>query len=140
MRLPSKLQLAAVAIVCFVASKGIASAESNEGHRSSLKAVLTMADGSTRPVTLEGVGCTASMCSRVRARENSSANIWLDQLASATEIQDADSGVQAVFQYKDGSTRAATIENGNRVLYIANGHGKQEKLDLARVSRIEFQP
>ena len=103
-----------------------------------MPAVLTMADGTTKAITLEGVGCAASMCSRVRARENNSDSIWLDGLASIRQIRDANGAVQATFPFKNGIEREGSIAQDNRVLYIWRWFGSPEKLDFARIHRIDF--
>jgi hypothetical protein len=131
-----------VGVVCLVASAGVASITPNDyqGHRSSLRAKVTMADGTARSITIQGVGCTISMCSRVRARDIQADSVWLDGLASVREIShDADGPVKAVLKFRDGAERQASIVAGNRVLYVAGRFGSTEKLDLGRVSRIDFQ-
>ena len=58
-------RIAAIASVCLVGSAGASSitAQDSEGHESSLRATVTMADGTSRAITLQGVGCTAGICS-----------------------------------------------------------------------------
>jgi hypothetical protein len=138
MRLALGLRIVLVAVCCLVGGKGIASVEANAGHKTSLPAVITMADGTTKAITLEGVGCTASMCSRVRARENNSDSIWLDGLTSMRHIRDANGAVQATFTFNNGIEREGSIAQDNRVLYISRWLGNPEKLDLARIHRIDF--
>ena len=43
-------------------------------------ATVTMADGTIRSITLQGVGCRSGMCSRVRARSTNADSMWLDVL------------------------------------------------------------
>ena len=138
MRLALGLRIAVVAAACLVGGKGIASVEANAGHKTSLPVVLTMADGTTKAVTLEGVGCAASMCSRVRARENNSDSIWLDGLTSIRQIHDANGGVQATFAFKNGIEREGSIAQDNRVLYISHWLGNPEKIDFTRIHRMDF--
>ncbi len=137
MRLALGLRIVVVAVVCLVGGKGIASVEANVGHKTSLPAVLTMADRTTRAVTLEGVGCMATMCSRVRARENNSDSIWLDGLTSIRQIHEANGAVQAKFAFKNGIEREGSIMQDNRILYISRRLAA-EKLDLTRIRRIDF--
>jgi len=138
MRLAQGLRIFVVAVACLVGGKGIASVEASAGHKTSLPAVLTMADGTTKAVTLKGVGCAANMCSRVRARENNSGSIWLDGLASIRQIRDANGAVEATFTFKNGIEREGSIAQDNRVLYISRWFGSPEKLDFARIHRIDF--
>jgi hypothetical protein len=81
-------RIAVIAVLCLAGSAGVASITPNdlEGHKSALHARLTLADGTVRVVTLRGVGCPLSMCSRVRARNIDADSIWLDGLASVREI------------------------------------------------------
>jgi hypothetical protein len=98
-----------------------------------------MRDGSTRTVTLQGVGCTASICSRVRARGVTSENVWLDGIDSVRGITgETDGAVTAYFTFKDGTERQASIIHEHRILYIRERFGPIDKLDLASITRIDF--
>lgn len=136
------LKMSVIAGLCFVAL-GVANVEPRglEGHGSSLNAQLTMRDGSIRSVTLQGVGCTSSMCSRVRARSTDANTVWLDGLASVRGIssQGTTSPVSATFTFKDGSERQVSIVADNRVFYVQGHFGFAEKLDLSTVSKIVFE-
>ena len=136
------LRLSVITGLCFAAF-GVASVEPRglEGHRSSLKANVTMQDGSIRSVTLQGVGCASSMCSRVRARSTEADKVWLDGLASVSAIssQDATGPVSATFTFKDGSERQVSILGDNRVLYVQQHFGVTEKLDIGRLNKINFE-
>jgi hypothetical protein len=140
-------RIAAIAVACLVGSSGVASpwlplpaVDNHEGHQSSLRARVTMADGAARVITLQGVGCTESICSRVRAMDLKGDNVWLDGLASIREIShNADGPVRAVFTFKNGTEREASIKPWNRVLYIDGRFGRTEKLDLGRVTKIDFE-
>jgi len=144
------LSIAAIAVVCLVGSTAVAGiitpylplppVDYSEGHRSSLRARVTMADGTARTITLQGVGCTESLCSRVRARDMKAESVWLDGLASVREIShNADGPVKAVFTFKDGSERQTSIIRWHRILYVEGRFGRTEKLDLASVTRIDFE-
>jgi hypothetical protein len=99
-----------------------------------------MADGTARTITLQGVGCTESICSRVRARDMKADGVWLDGLASVREIsREAEGPVRAVFTFKDGVERQASVVPGNRVLYVEGRFGRTEKLDLASLAKIDFE-
>ena len=134
-------RLAAIALVCLVGNAGATriTAHDSEGHLSSLRATVTMTDGTSRVITLQGVGCTAGMCSRVRATDVKTESVWLDGLASVRDISHETKGpIKALFTFKDGSERQASIVAGNRVLYVQGQFGRTEKLDLARLTRIDF--
>jgi hypothetical protein len=134
--------MALIGVLC-VAGAGAAtiaprSLSNLEGHHSSLKATLTMADGTVRAVKLEGVGCPQGMCSRVKAREQAN-SIWLDGLQSVSGISHAAGPVNATFKFKNGTERQASIIAVNRVLYVRRPLGFTEKIDLASVSKIDFE-
>ena len=140
-------RIAAIAVACLAGSGGVASpwlplpaADHHEGHQSSLQARVTMADGAARVITLQGVGCTESICSRVRAMDLKGDSVWLDGLTSIREIShEADGPVRAVFTFKNGTEREASIRPLNRVLYIDGRLGRTEKLDLGWVTKIDFE-
>lgn len=140
-------RIAAVAVMCLVGSTGVASpwwpllaVDNREGHRSSLRARVTMADGTARTITLQGVGCTESLCSRVRAKDTKADDVWLDRLASVREISHNAAGpVKAVFTFKDGLERQVSIIQWHRVLYVEGRFGRTETLDLASLARIDFE-
>ena len=76
-------RITAIAIVCLVGSTGIVSTISPflplpavhhyEGHRSSLRATVTMADGTTRTITLQGVPAEAG-CVEGKVIQNTQRN------------------------------------------------------------------
>jgi hypothetical protein len=110
-----------------------------EGHESSLRARVTMSDGTCHRITVQGVGCAEGMCSRVRIRDSKTGGVWLDGLASVRDIsQIAEGPGHAVFIFKDGSSRETSIIALNRVLYIGSRFWTHQ-LDLARVKQIEFE-
>jgi len=142
MKLLPVTRMALIGVLCVVGAGAASIAPrglSNlEGHRSSLKATLTMADGTVRTVTLEGVGCPQGMCSRVKAREQAN-SIWLDGLASVRGISHTPGPIAATFNLKDGTKRQGSIIAVNRVLYVQRPLGFTEKIDLGSVSKIDFE-
>jgi len=109
-----------------------------EGHRSGLTARVTSADGTSKTIRLEGLGCTESMCSRVFIRTKSESwaplQTWLDSVASIKDTTASD----ALFVMKDGTERRLTLVSDFRVLYVSNPNGRAEKLDLAKIRSLEF--
>jgi hypothetical protein len=108
------------------------------GHSTGLRAGITERDGSKRTVQLEGVGCTASLCSRtaIRGRDQSGAliDVRLDSIrtiATATPLE-------AEFTLNDGTQERITLLNGFRVLYLERRLGGPEKIDLGTVKSVEF--
>jgi hypothetical protein len=109
-----------------------------QGHLSGLTARITMADGTSRMAKLEGMGCSASICSRTaiksRADSESIVKTWLDSIAAIRDTTASD----ALFVLKDGSARRLSFVTDFRVMYLANRLGGAEKLDLAKVKSVEF--
>ena len=109
-----------------------------EGHRSGLTARVISADGTSRSMKLEGVGCTESMCSRVFIRSKSAngapLQIWLDSVASIKDLTDRD----ALFVMKDGTERRLAFVSDFRVLYVSSPSGRTEKVDLAEIRSLQF--
>jgi hypothetical protein len=111
-----------------------------DGHHSSLRARVTMVDGTSKAITIQGVGCTDRICSRVRATDVMADSVWLDGLASVRAVSHNASGpVSAVFAFKNGVERHASITQLNRVLYVDGRFGRTEKLDLGSLTRIDFE-
>lgn len=143
MRMMSRWMVLPVIVTVFGAMGGAWTSSPLVGeereHRSSLTAKLTLLSGATRAVTLEGVGCSSSMCSRVSvngtfARESVVSRTWLDSIAMIRDVTRDD----ALFVFKDGSERRLSVVPLNRVLYLRNQWGGREKLDLTRVKSLEF--
>jgi hypothetical protein len=110
-----------------------------EGHQSSLHATVTMNDGTRHSMTLQGVGCAQAMCSRVRVRDTDTHTVWLDGLASISNIsQNLGGPVRGVFTFKDGSSREVSVSALNNVLYFGSLFWTHQ-LDLANVSRVDFR-
>jgi hypothetical protein len=107
-------------------------------HLSGLMARITMRDGTTRTIKLEGVGCTRSICSRtvIKAKSESDSMVktWFDGLAG---IQDTTSR-DALFVMRDGTSKRMSLLTDFRVLYFANRFGRPERLDLGAVKSVEF--
>lgn len=98
-----------------------------------------MTDGTARTITLQGVGCNASMCSRVAIENVKLERLWLDGLTSIRKISGGPAGsVTAILRFKDGVERNESIVPDNRVLYIVGRAGATEKLDIASLARLDF--
>jgi hypothetical protein len=108
-----------------------------EGHQSSLHARVTAVDGTQRIITIEGVGCNESMCSRVVVNCVKTEGPWLDSLASIRDITpNHDGSVNVTFRFRDGGASKTSIVPNNRVLYMAGLWNK--KIDLGSVTEVDF--
>jgi len=96
-----------------------------------------MFDGTTRTATFEGVGCSASICSRVAIKGKANGTLVTTRLDSIAAIRDATAD-SALLVMKDGTTRRLTLVNDFRVIYLDNRSGAAERLDLARTRSVEF--
>jgi hypothetical protein len=117
-----------------------AGAHSPDRPSPSMMVRLTQADGSSRTVALEGVGCSESICSRVvvisRAEGDAGAiSTPLDTVAVITNIRDD----KAQFVFRDGTMKRLSVVPWNRVFYVHGGAGS-ETIDLAQLSLVEFLP
>ena len=130
--------LALVLLVPALKSGGAGLPFEMEGHRSGLSARVVSADGSSRTIKIEGVGCTESMCSRVFIRNTGKSGAplrtWFDSIAS---IKDATAN-DALFVMRDGTERRLTFVPDFRVLYVSDPSGLTEKLDFAKIHSLEF--
>jgi hypothetical protein len=136
------LLLAAIPFAKNAASGSLSVLEADQqaaaGHLSGLTAKITMRDGATRTVKLEGVGCPLGLCSRTAIKAKTGADslvkTWFDCLAAITDTTPND----ALFVLKDGTRQRMSLVHDFRVLYLANRLGGTEKLDLAKVKAVEF--
>jgi hypothetical protein len=103
-------------------------------------AKITLANGSSRTVSLEGVGCSETLCSRVavRSRIDGDAHVQRTRLDSLVAIRDITKD-GARFVFKDGTERRLSVVAENRVLYVVNQNGDETRIDLARIASVEFQ-
>jgi hypothetical protein len=105
-----------------------------------LTARITMTDGTTRTATFEGVGCSASICSRAVIKGKANGTPVTTRLDSIAAIRNVNADT-ALLVLKDGTTRRLTLVNDFRVIYLDNrsgGEKREEKLDLARTMSVEF--
>jgi hypothetical protein len=104
-----------------------------------LVARITLANGSTRTVSLEGVGCSETLCSRVAVmtRIHGDAHVQRTRLDSLVAIKDITKD-GALFVFKDGTEPRQSVVVDNRVLYLVNQNGGKTKLDLTRIASVEF--
>jgi hypothetical protein len=101
-------------------------------------AKITMRDGTTRIVKLDGVGCPRSICSRTaikaKTQTDSLVRTWFDTLATIKEITASD----ALFVLKDGTSRRMSLVSDFRVLYLATRLDGTDRFDLASVTAVDF--
>jgi hypothetical protein len=133
-----KMILTVTVLIVVVGARWAVPVESKAGQ-SSIVARMTLANGSSRTVTLEGVGCSKAMCSRVAIQGKASGDsrvtrTWLDTIATIKDISSED----ALFVLKNGTARRLSVVHDNRFLYFADQNGVGGKIDLAGVKSVEF--
>ena len=102
---------------------------------------LTPHSGPSRIATLEGVGCTHAICSRLAVRTRAAGGgqqgETLVNFNAIGAIRSRRPG-QVTVDFVDGSSRQVVIPSENRVLYLFNDTHGSERLDMAEFSAIEF--
>ena len=104
-----------------------------------LVARMTFANGQARTVTLEGVGCSEALCSRVAVKTRAEGDsrvtrTWLDTIAAIRDI----TSQTALFVLKDGTARRLSVVHDNQFLYFEGQDGTEGKINLAGVTLVEF--
>lgn len=99
---------------------------------------IILPNGEAKTVELQGLGCSASICSKVFIRtkqdNHTTAQIWLDSIAAIKDVhQDA-----AVFVMKDGTQRRLGFVRDFRVLYVVTPNGQNERLDLGTIKSLDM--
>jgi len=134
-----KKMIVTVTVLIVVAGARWAVPAESKAGQSSIVARMTLANGSSRTVTLEGVGCSEAICSRVAIRgiasgDSRATRTWLDTITTIKDISSED----ALFVLKDGTARRLSVVHDNRFLYFVHQNGVGGKIDLAGVKSVEF--
>jgi hypothetical protein len=112
--------------------------ENLQGHRSGLTARVISADGTSRTVRLQGVGCSLSICSRVFIRSTDEAGApqqtWLDSIRSIRRTD----GNNALLELRDGIERRVALLPDFRVLYVSGPDAGAAKVDLGEIQSLKF--
>ncbi len=111
----------------------------NAANRTSgFSARLTLPNGDTQLVKLEGVGCTVSICSRTHVKGHArSASLGAFAFDAIRKIESAPQNRVSLLM-KDGSRQAMSLVPDFRVLYFWTESGEPEKLDLSVVKSLDF--
>ena len=121
--------------VCAVPDEATAGSSSRTSH----VVRMTLLNGASYTTTLEGVGCSATLCSRIAVTTTATGGshlnrIPLDTVAGVTDV----TSDGALFVFKDGTKRRLSVVHDNQVLYLSNAGGGAAKINLAGVQSIEF--
>jgi hypothetical protein len=133
---------AGLAAILFAVSPHVVSgAASSDADQAPRPVRVTLRDGSSKVVRLDGVGCDESICSRVAVVSRTVGNIIMDRtrfetIAAVREIADN----SAVFVLRDGRIRRVSVVPDNRVLYVIAADGRRQKIGLRELQSIDFTP
>ena len=110
----------------------------DENNPTAFTARITMANGTTRTAYLQGVGCSAALCSKVfiqgKVDNHSTAKIPFDSISKIEQVTEN----AAQFVMNDGTKRHVAFIPDFQVLYLANPRGGTEKLDLRTIKSLEI--
>ena len=107
-------------------------------HLPGMVARVTQPNGSARTVTMDGVGCSMSICSRVVIKgKDASGKLVGTPLDSIASINVATKDM-AVLMMKDGTERHLALVPDFRVLYVTDRSGVNERIDMAKIRSVEF--
>jgi hypothetical protein len=100
---------------------------------------LNARDGSSQVVTLNGVGCDETICSRVAVNARSLGNVIANRtrFADIAAIRDI-SEAAATFVLRDGTKHRLSVVPDNRVLYVFDANHREQKISLQRLTSVEF--
>ena len=133
-----RMTYALVGLIAMIGSPWVGPGEASGGS-ARLVVRMTLTNGGSRTVTLEGVGCSETICSRVAVLsrpqgDSRMTKTSLDTIASIKEITADD----ALFVMKDGTAQRVSVVRDNRFLYVADENGAGGKIDLAGITSLEF--
>ena len=109
-----------------------------QANAAGLAAKITLRDGATRMARIEGVGCTAAICSRVVIKGLADGNSVIEKRLNAIDAIEETTAGDALLVLKDGTKQRLWLIKDFRVLYLAKPGGGAEGLDLANVRSAEF--
>lgn len=114
-------------------------ASSEHGEHAAQLIRLNLRDGSSQIVTLDGVGCDETICSRVAVNARSLGNVITNRtrFADIAAIRDI-SEATSTFVFKDGTTQRLSVVPDNRVLYVFDANHRAQKISLQRLACVEF--
>jgi hypothetical protein len=133
-----KIVYALVGLIAIAGSPWVGPNEASAGS-ARLVARMTLVNGGLQTITLEGVGCSEALCSRVAIRSTADGDsrvtkMFLDRIAAIQDITSKD----ALFVMKNGTARRLSVVHDNRFLYFADQRGVEGKIDLAGIKSVEF--
>ena len=124
------------AVVSHIASEAVAAATVSAASH---PVEITLRDGRRLHGSLDGVGCSETLCSRVavRGREIGVSAVTRTDFDIIDRIVSVGGG-GAEFHLKDGTVRRIGVVQDNQVLYVFES-GRAQKVNLADVEAVDFK-
>ena len=112
-----------------------------ETHQAGHRIRIVPRNGPAHVESLDGIGCTEAICSRVFVRalvEDDEGmavqQIPFDSIAAIEMVGGGDARIRSI----DGTARRVIVAADNRVLYLIDKAGRTKTLDLGHVVSLEF--
>jgi hypothetical protein len=119
----------------------VAFAAPRETRTADLMIRITPLNGPSRVETLDGVGCSETICSRVFVRtfvEDEEGPVARDIPLDTVAAIEPRGGGHARVRFINGTVQRLVVPAGWRVLYLLDDAGRTKKVDLSGLHSIEF--
>ena len=119
----------------------VAFAAPRETRTAGLMIRITALNGPSRVETLDGIGCSEAICSRVFVRtlvEDEGRTVARDIPLDTVAAIEPRGGGHARVRFINGTVRRLVVPTGWRVLYLLDEAGRAKKVDLSELQSIEF--
>jgi len=119
----------------------IAFASPRETRTADLMIRITPLNGPSRVETLDGLGCSEAICSRVFVRtfvEDEGRTVTRDIPLDTVAAMESLGGGHARVRFINGTSQRLMVPVGWRVLYLLDDVGRPQKVDLSELHSIEF--
>ena len=119
----------------------VALAAPTETRIADLTIRLTPLNGPSRVETLNGLGCSEAICSRVFVRtlvEDEGRTVTRDIPLDTVAAIESRGGGHARVRFINGTVQRLVVPIGWRVLYLLEDAGRTKRVDLSELHSIEF--
>jgi hypothetical protein len=119
----------------------VAFAAASETRATGLTIRIIPLNGPSRVQTLDGIGCSEVICSRVFVRtfvEDEGRTVARDIPLDTVAAIEPRGGGHARVRFINGTVQRLVVPVGWRVLYLLDDAGRTQKVDLSELHSIEF--
>ena len=119
----------------------VAFAAPRETRTAGLMIRITPLNGPSRVETLDGIGCSEAICSRVFVRTlvgDEDRTVIRDIPLDTVAAIESRGGGHARLRFINGTVQRLVVPAGWRVLYLLDEAGRTKKVDLSELHSIEF--